>query len=58
VPISISGTLEDPKVRPDTGALMAQAKTGAKREAKEAVQTAAKDAAQKASEALKRRIGK
>ena len=58
VPISISGTLEDPKVRPDTSALLAQAKTGAKREAKEAAQTAAKDAAQKAGDALRRRVGK
>ena len=36
VPISVTGTLEDPKVRPDSKALLAQAGEGLKREAKEA----------------------
>jgi hypothetical protein len=36
IPIHISGTKDDPRVRPDGGALMAQAAGGAKREAKEA----------------------
>ena len=44
VPMTVGGTLEDAKVRPDTGALLAQAGQGAKREAKEAVSEAAGDA--------------
>jgi hypothetical protein len=40
VPIHISGTTEDPKVRPDGKALAAQAGQGAKREAKEAAASA------------------
>jgi len=36
VPVSVTGTLEQPKVRPDTKALAAQAAAGAKREAKKA----------------------
>ncbi len=35
VPIDITGTMEDPKVRPDVKALASQAGSGAKREAKE-----------------------
>ena len=44
VPISVTGTLEQPRVRPDTKALIAQAGAGAKREAKEAATEAAKGA--------------
>ncbi len=44
VPIQVSGTMEDPKVRPDAKALMAQAGQGAKREAKKAATEAATDA--------------
>ena len=36
IPISVTGTLEDPKVRPDSKALLAQAGSGLKREATEA----------------------
>jgi hypothetical protein len=35
VPITITGTLEDPKVRPDAKALLGQAARGAKREVTE-----------------------
>ena len=46
VPLSlnVSGTLEQPNVRLDTKALLAQAKQGTKREAKEAAQRAAEQA--------------
>ncbi|HXV65352.1 MAG TPA: hypothetical protein VEK15_31950 [Vicinamibacteria bacterium] len=44
IPIHISGTTEDPRVRPDGGALVAQAGSGLKREAKEAATDAAKRA--------------
>jgi uncharacterized protein involved in outer membrane biogenesis len=58
IPISVSGTLDEPKVRPDTSALLAQAKTGAKREAKEAAHTAAQNAKEKAGTALRKKIKK
>jgi uncharacterized protein involved in outer membrane biogenesis len=44
VPIKISGTLEEPRVLPDAKALIAQAGSGVKREAKEAATEAAKGA--------------
>jgi hypothetical protein len=44
VPMTITGTLEQTKVRPDAKALMAQAGAGAKREAKEKATEAAGDA--------------
>jgi len=44
VPISVSGTLEEPRVLPDAKALIAQAGSGAKREAKEAATEAARGA--------------
>ena len=59
VPLSlnVSGTLEQPKVRLDTKALLAQAKQGTKREAQEAAHRAAEQAKtaakKKASEAIK-----
>jgi hypothetical protein len=58
IPISVSGTIDEPKVRPDTSALLAQAKTGAKREAKEAAHTAAQGAKEKAGTALRKKIKK
>ncbi len=36
IPVSVTGTLEDPKVRPDSKALLAQVGSGLKREATEA----------------------
>jgi hypothetical protein len=44
VPIQVSGTMDDPKVRPDAKALMAQAGQGAKREVKQKATEAATDA--------------
>jgi hypothetical protein len=44
VPMSVSGTLDKAKVRPDAKALMAQAGSGAKREVKEAATEAAGNA--------------
>ena len=44
IPMTVSGTLEESKVRPDTQALTAQAKSGAKREVKEAATEAAEGA--------------
>ena len=44
VPMTVGGTLQAAKVRPDSGALLAQATQGAKREAKKAVMEAAGDA--------------
>jgi len=44
VPMTVTGTLEEPKVRPDTKALLAQAGQGAKRQAKEAATEAVGDA--------------
>lgn len=44
VPMSITGTLEQSKVRPDAGELMAQASRGAKREVKERATEAVGDA--------------
>jgi uncharacterized protein involved in outer membrane biogenesis len=55
VPIQITGSLDDPRVRPDTKALLAQARSGTKREAKTAAHTAAQNAKQKAVAGLKRR---
>jgi hypothetical protein len=43
VPMSVTGTLEEPRVRPDSQALIAQAGSGVKREAKEAATEAAKE---------------
>jgi hypothetical protein len=43
VPISVTGTLEEPRVRPDAQALVAQAGSGLKREATEAATEAAKE---------------
>ena len=43
VPMSVTGTLEEPRVRPDSQALIAQAGSGLKREAKEAATEAAKE---------------
>jgi hypothetical protein len=56
IPISITGTMEQPRIRPDGGALMAQTKQGIKREAKELATDAATRAKQKAGEALKRSL--
>ncbi len=44
IPMTISGTMEQAKVRPDAKALMAQARAGAKREVKKAATEAAGDA--------------
>ncbi len=44
VPMTVSGTLEAAKVRPDSSALLAQAKQGVKREVKREVKKAAGDA--------------
>ena len=43
IPISVTGTLEEPRVRPDSQALIAQAGSGLKREAKEAATEAARE---------------
>ena len=40
IPIHISGTTENPRVRPDGGALVAQAGSGLKREASDAAKRA------------------
>jgi hypothetical protein len=53
IPIAITGTLEQPHIRPDGGALVAQTKQGIKREAREAAATAAGRAKQKAAEAVR-----
>ena len=44
VPMTVGGTLEAAKVRPDSGALVAQARQGTKREVKKAATEAAGDA--------------
>jgi hypothetical protein len=57
IPISITGTLENPRIRPDGSALVAQTKQGVKREAHEAANKAVGRAKEKAGEAIRRSLG-
>lgn len=47
IPIKISGTLEEPKVRPDANALLQQAGSGAKRMAKQKAEEKGKEGLKK-----------
>jgi hypothetical protein len=56
IPLHLSGTLEDPRVRPDGRALVAQAKQGIEREARDRATEAVGRAKQRATDALRKSL--